>query len=190
VLSDTALVAGIRRNDAIAVQAFLSRFEKLAYSYARRLPKRHSEALREYVLEMLEHARRQLADGKWDDSKGALTGFVRRVLKNKALDILKKIHALPPGDSLDDLMNAGFEPQVTTADPERLLHSAAIADGIRNCLDEMPKKYGDVVKLHLIGHKYAVIMTIREETEPTIRSRISRGMGFLRECLRVKGLTP
>ena len=60
-------------------------------------------------------------------------------------------------------------------------------DEVKRAMDLLPDKYRSVVKLFLIeGYDHREISQILDLREPTCRTRLLRGKGFLKELLKEK----
>ncbi len=74
--------------------------------------------------------------------------------------------------------------------PERMLNSAEMGRGIRECLDRLILPRRRAVTLHLLGHSVPEAARILDWNPKRTENLVYRGLDNLRDCLRSKGLAP
>ena len=104
-----------------------------------------------------------------------LVDEIRRVKRRQETDL--------DGQGVDQL-------PVTTADPERMVASAEIAQGIRCCLAKMKQERRLAVTLYLQGHTVPEAARILDWPHKRTENLVYRGLADLRACLTCRGIEP
>ncbi len=145
------------------------------YGVAMRFLKNEDDA-EDVVQEAFINAFQKMEQFKGDVTFGA---WLKKIVINKSLDFLKlkkEKHI-----ELNDKCLKIVEDDDWTVEENVTLNQIKIA------IDELPDKYGCVVKLYLIeGYDHQETSEILNITESACRTRLLRGKGFLKELLKDK----
>lgn len=148
---------------------------RFLYSLAYRLCGNHQDS-QDLVQEVLLRVRRGLASYR----PGNLEGWLSRITTNTFLDRVRKQRRRPtvPLPDEPDRVVAG------SADIETEIAARALPEHLQDLLSDLPPDYRAVVVLKdVIGFSYEEIAELLEIPVGTVRSRIHRGRGRLREAL-------
>lgn len=150
-------------------------YGRFLYSLAYRLCGNHQDA-QDLVQEVLLRVRRGLRSYK----PGNFEGWLSRITTNTFLDRVRKQQrrpTVPLPDEPDRIIEGspGVETEAAARD---------LPDDLQRLLLDLPPDYRAAVVLSdVIGHSYAEIADILDVPVGTVRSRIHRGRGRLREAL-------
>lgn len=173
------MIAGCKAGDRRAQRAVYDRFSPLMLAVARRYTSRDADAE-----DVLVTAFFKVFDkiGSFTEN-GSFEGWIRRIIVNEALMLLRKKHALKQAAELDDVNPTAFS--VPAKATERL----AEAD-IMRLLDTMPVGYRTVFNLYVVeGYKHREIAEMLEISINTSKSQLILAKKRMREQLEKMGYT-
>lgn len=150
-------------------------YGRFLYGLAYRLAGNHQDA-QDLVQEVLLRVRRGLANYK----PGNFEGWLSRITTNAFLDRVRKEKRRPTVPLPDD------PDRVLAGSPDVFTEAAArdLPDYLQQLLMELPAEYrATVVLADVIGYSYEEIAEILEIPLGTVRSRLHRARGRLRESL-------
>jgi len=149
---------------------------RFLYTVAYRLTGNHEDA-QDLVQEVLVRVRRGLATYE----PGSLHGWLGRITTNAFLDEVRKRKRRPVdplGDDADRIV-----PPAPGADD--VLASSGLPDHLQAALRSLPEDYrAAVVLCDVVGFGYREIADTLDVPVGTVRSRIHRGRGLLRQVLQ------
>ncbi len=171
------MIAGCRANDRQAQRAVYDRFSPLMASVARRYCRRDADAD-----DVLVSAFFRVFD-KIDTftENGSFEGWIRRIVVNEALMLLRKMHALKRPSELEEVNPAAYS--IPAAAAEHLAER-----DILDLLDNMPTGYRTVFNLYVIeGYKHREIAEKLDISVNTSKSQLILAKKRLRELLEKLG---
>ena len=175
--NESQLIAGCKAGDRRAQRTVYERYSPLMLAVARRYTARDSDAE-----DVLVEAFFKVFDkiGSFREN-GSFEGWIRRIVVNQALMLLRKKHALKQAGELADVNPAAFAVPAAAAD------QLAEAD-ILNLLDRMPIGYRTVFNLYVIeGYKHREIAEMLDISINTSKSQLILAKKRLREQLEALG---
>jgi len=176
-MTEQQLITGCKSNDRRAQRAVYDRYSPVMLAVARRYTARDADAE-----DVLVSAFYKVLDkiSSFTES-GSFEGWIRRIVVNEALMLLRKKHALKQASELSDVNPAAFSVPAEAAD--RL----AEAD-IMNLLDRMPVGYRTVFNLYVVeGYKHREIAEMLEISINTSKSQLILAKKRMREQLQALG---
>jgi len=176
-MNEQQLISGCKANDRRSQRAVYDRFSPVMLAVARRYTARDADAE-----DVLVTAFFKVFDkiGTFTDS-GSFEGWIRRIVVNEALMLLRKKHALKQASELSDVNPTAFSVPAEAAD--RL----AEAD-IMNLLDRMPTGYRTVFNLYVVeGYKHREIAELLDISINTSKSQLILAKKRMREQLEALG---
>ena len=172
-MSDTNLIDKLRRQDRSAQKWLYDRYAPLMFSVCRR------------YLRSREDAEEALVSGFYKvfsqinsfSGSGSLEGWIRRIMVNEALMLLRRQRLELVSDDLAQAIPAG-----TRTD------SAIEAEDLYNMVRALPVGYRTVFNLFAIeGYSHQEIAAQLGITEGTSKSQLSKARAMLQEMLNSKG---
>lgn len=176
-MTDTQLIAGCKADNRRAQRAVYDRYSPVMLAVARRYTARDADAE-----DVLVTAFFKVFDkvSSFTDS-GSFEGWIRRIVVNEALMLLRKKHALKQAAELDEVNPAAFSV------PAEAAARLAEAD-IMNLLDRMPPGYRTVFNLYVIeGYKHREIAELLDISINTSKSQLILAKKRMREQLTALG---
>lgn len=155
---------------------------RFIYSLAYRLTGNHHDS-QDLSQEVLLRVRRGLATYQ----PGNLEGWISRITTNAFLDRVRKNKRRPTVKLPDD------PDRYIEGSPgvEAELAERNLPDDLQNMLADLPVEFRvPVVLKDVLGYSYQEISAHTDVPIGTIRSRIHRGRGRLRDALMAQGVTP
>lgn len=141
------MIRGCQQGDRRAQRAVYDRFSSTMLGVARRYTRRDADAEDVLVSSFFKVFDKIASFG----GKGSFEGWIRRIVVNEALMLLRKKHALQRASELEDINPASF------AVPPVASEQLAEADILR-LLDAMPIGYRTVFNLYVVeGYKHREI---------------------------------
>lgn len=178
-MTEQQLITGCKNNDRRAQRAVYDRFSPVMLAVARRYTARDADA--EDVLVTAFFKVFDKIDSFTDS--GSFEGWIRRIVVNEALMLLRKKHALKQSAELDEVNQAVFSV------PAEAASRLAEAD-IMNLLDRMPAGYRTVFNLYVVeGYKHREIAEMLDISINTSKSQLILAKKRLREQLELLGYT-
>lgn len=179
-LDERKLIERASGGDAAAFNRLLEAHERRMYAVALRMCGNREDA-QDCLQEAMLRVYRAMGSFKGQSS---FSTWVYRITMNTCLDELRK-KKNKQATSLDSLLDTGWSPSDDSSAPEK----HAVQNEVRKCLHdairELPEDMRSAVVLRDIhGLSYEEIAQSLDINVGTIKSRISRGRGKLREKLK------
>lgn len=178
-MTEQQMIDGCKGKQRRAQRAVYDRYSPLMMAVARRYTSRDNDAE-----DVLVTAFFKVFD-KIDSftENGSFEGWIRRIVVNEALMLLRKKHALKQAAELSDVNPAAWSVPATAT--EKL----AEAD-IMQLLDRMPVGYRTVFNLYVVeGYKHREIAEMLEISINTSKSQLILAKKRMREQLEKIGYT-
>lgn len=173
-MSESELVKKAQGGDADAFSQLIETYDKRIYAIAFKFMRNDhdaQDAAQEAVLKMY------LNISKFS-FKSAFSTWLYRVTANTCLDLLRRRKTF---DDIDIATNYAVS---TEGEPLKETLNNELGDVIRAAIYQLPEKYIPVIILKDVdGKKYEEIAEILGITVGTVKSRLSRGRGKLRDML-------
>jgi len=176
-MTEQQLISGCKASDRRAQRAVYDRHSPVMLAVARRYTARDADAE-----DVLVSAFFKVFDkiGTFTDS-GSFEGWIRRIVVNEALMLLRKKHALKQALEIEDVNPANFSV------PAEAASRLAEAD-IMNLLDRMPTGYRTVFNLYVVeGYKHREIAEMLGISINTSKSQLILARKRMREQLIALG---
>ncbi len=186
-MDELALILDAQRGDVNAFNTLVLAYQSRAYNVAYRLMG-EAHAADDATQEAFIAAFRNLAQYRG----GNFAAWLLRIVTNACLDELRRAKRRQTV-STDDLgEDADESAPALTADPdespESVVMKQALSRAIQDCLDGLPEVFRMVAILgDLEGYDYQEIASIARISLGTVKSRLSRARGRLRDCLQGAG---
>ncbi len=176
-MTEQQMIDGCKAGDRRAQRAVYDRFSPLMSAVARRYCKRDADA-EDVTVAAFFKVFDKIASFKED---GSFEGWIRRIVVNESLMLLRKKHALRQASELTEVNPASFAIPAEAAD--RLAEQ-----DILTLLDAMPVGYRTVFNLYVIeGYKHREIAELLEISINTSKSQLILAKKRLREQLEKLG---
>ena len=123
---------------------------------------------------------------------GSFRAWLLRIVTNACYDELRR-RKRRPASSLEELTEAGLSPsddadttlRTPAESPSAAAERVELAAAIQNCLDDLPDEQRVVIAMcDVQGYDYREIASTMQVALGTIKSRIARARGRLRDCLQ------
>ncbi|SEQ24215.1 RNA polymerase sigma factor [Neolewinella agarilytica] len=178
-MTEQDLITGCKGNDRRAQRAVYDRYSPVMLAVARRYTARDADA-EDVLVTAFFKVFDKIASF---NEQGSFEGWIRRIVVNEALMLLRKKHALKQASELDDVNPATFSvPASATA---RLAEADIMA-----LLDTMPAGYRTVFNLYVVeGYKHREIAEMLEISINTSKSQLILAKKRMREQLEKMGYT-
>lgn len=176
-MTEQQLIIGCKANERRAQRAVYNRYSPVMLAVARRYTARDADAE-----DVLISAFFKVFDkiGTFTDS-GSFEGWIRRIVVNEALMLLRKKHALKQASEIEDVNPTSFSV------PAEAASRLAEAD-IMNLLDRMPVGYRTVFNLYVVeGYKHREIAEMLGISINTSKSQLILAKKRMREQLTALG---
>ncbi|NLE51929.1 MAG: sigma-70 family RNA polymerase sigma factor [Chloroflexi bacterium] len=179
-------IAAARRGDVEAFNRLVLRYQDLAYTVAYRITGDAATAS-DATQEAFISAFKKLNQFRGDRFKP----WLMRIVTNACYDELRRAQRRPAA-SLDDLYENVGEPDgtlnSTPESPEAFAQRSELSAAIQDCISALPDDQRVIAVLADVeDYAYADIATITDLPLGTVKSRLSRARGRLRDCLRGLG---
>jgi RNA polymerase sigma-70 factor (ECF subfamily) len=173
---DEALLEMAGRGDQSAFEAFYDRYERRALSLAYRILGTRpaaEEAAQEGFLSVWKNASR------YDASRGSAGGWALGIVRNRAIDLLRKRSGGAPELDHDD--DAALETRPSGESTEQTALERETRREIRTGLDELPEKQARVIELaYFGGFSQTEISEMLDVPLGTIKGRMRLGLERLK----------
>ena len=171
------MITGCKANDRRAQRAVYERFSPLMSAVARRYCDRDADA-EDVTVSAFFKVFDKIGGFKED---GSFEGWIRRIVVNESLMLLRKKHALRRASELTEVSPAHFA--IPAAAAERLAEADILA-----LLDRMPVGYRTVFNLYVVeGYKHREIAELLDISINTSKSQLILAKKRLREELEKLG---
>jgi len=176
-LSDESLVAGMASGEPDAAAAFVHRFQSRVYGLALSIvnvPAVAEDVAQEAFIKAWRHA------ATYDARRGRVSTWLLTITRNAAVDAVRYRHENPADpDTLLALLTAR-EDLDDRADPDT-------GARLRQALAELPPEQSKpIVMMTYYGYTASEIATNDDVPLGTVKTRVRRGLGFLRERMGVR----
>ena len=133
------------------------------------------EVLQEACIKIWHHA------GSFDPQKASALTWMNRVVRNRALDVIRSQKARPEEVAVEW---EGPEFAAENPGPMDLADIAVSSEHLSECLKELQEQQRQVILMaYLYGHTHDELSTITGSPLGTIKAWIRRGLERLRQCL-------
>jgi RNA polymerase sigma-70 factor, ECF subfamily len=182
--SDAVLVLGVARGDQQALGELYRRYASAVWGLARRVTNDAHEA--EEVCQTV-FVNLWTAPERFDPTRGSLRSWLLAQAHRRAVDLVRS--------EVSRRRRQTREAQLTMASPrvddvDTTVHAAALADEVRQAVEELPPAERDAIMLAYFGGRtYRETASLLGQPEGTVKSRIRSGLQNLRRALRAKGVT-
>ncbi|MCQ2436795.1 MAG: sigma-70 family RNA polymerase sigma factor [Clostridia bacterium] len=117
------------------------------------------------------------------EGKSAFSTWVYRITVNACLDELRRRKSRP-ATSMDQLVDDGWTPKDTSAGPEQKAIQSEKSRALKQAVNELPEDMRAVIMMRDIdGYSYEEIADVLGINVGTVKSRISRARGKLRQAI-------
>lgn len=175
-LDDTQLLMAVASTVDGALAELYRRHGRVVYGLARRVLGDGAEAedvTQEVFVHLWEHPERV------DAARGSVRTYLLTRTHSRAVDVLRSRAARSRREERD-----AFAAPLTTSDLEREVGELAMAERVTAALGALPSDERAAIELaYFGGHTYRQVAQVLAEPEGTVKSRIRRGLGRLREVL-------
>ena len=179
--SDAGLVVAISRYHQDALAEAYRRHAGAVFGLARRLLNEATLA-EEIVQEVF--VRLWNDPDKFDPGRGSLRSYLMAQCHGRSVDLLRSETSRRRREENDLRRTAEGD-----YDLEREVWDLALADHVRDALDQLPEGERHAIRLaYLGGHTYREVAIMLDEPEGTVKSRIRSGLKRLRADLLDAGL--
>lgn len=175
-LGDAHLLVGLARTVDGALAEVYRRHGRAVYGMARRVLGDGTEAedvTQEVFVHLWEHPERV------DPARGSLRTYLLTRAHSRAVDVVRSRAARARREARD----ASAAP-LTASDLEREVGELALAERMSAAVAALPSDERAAIELaYFDGHTYRKVAEVLDQPEGTVKSRIRRGLGRLREVL-------
>lgn len=176
-MNEQDLITGCKANKRHAQRTVYERYSPVMLAVARRYTARDADA-EDVLVTAFFKVFDKIASFKED---GSFEGWIRRIVVNEALMLLRKNHALKQAMELDDVNPANFSVPATAT--SRLAEADIMA-----LLDTMPAGYRTVFNLYVVeGYKHREIAEMLDISINTSKSQLILAKKRMREQLEKIG---
>ncbi|MCA9934656.1 MAG: sigma-70 family RNA polymerase sigma factor [Ardenticatenaceae bacterium] len=188
-MDETALIADAKKGDVQAYNRLVIHYQELAYNVARRIvgsPQAAEDITQESFIAAYQALNRFRG--------GSFKSWLLRIVTNRCYDELRR-HKRRPQSSIDELTEDNESAPFMRSSgetPEQHQQRVELAEAIERCLQALPDDQRTAAVLcDVEGYDYNEIAGILSVSLGTVKSRISRARGKLRDCLqKVQELLP
>lgn len=181
-MDESYLIDQAKKNDVNAYNTLVLHYQDLAFSVAYRImgePDSAADAAQDAFIKAYK---------KLDSFKGGnFKAWLMRIVTNNCYDMLKSAKRKRES-SLDEITEANESSRLLIAQadrPEAQQQQQEMLQAIQHCLDGLPDDQRIVAVLcDVEGYDYQTAADISEVSLGTVKSRLSRARGKLRDCLR------
>jgi RNA polymerase sigma-70 factor (ECF subfamily) len=186
-MDETGLIREAKRGDLDSFNRLVLAYEGIAYGVAYRIMGEQQSA---------EDATQDAFISAYKSLKtfrgGSFRSWLLRIVTNACYDELRK-RKRRPASSLDDLSDGGigFDSEESSGlfteqqRPEKEVEQGELRKAIERCLDLLPAEYKIVaVLVDVQGFDYKEASEVIQKPLGTVKSRLARARGRLRDCLQ------
>ncbi len=176
IVSDEALLLGMRERDVDALDELYERYHRQAFALAYRML-----ANREVAEEVMQDAFLSIwkQAATYDIGVGRVRPWLFSIVHHRAIDRLRRVRERQPWASLDEAWM-----KASSGDVFRDVYQGVQRDQIRAALTQLPDEQRQAIDMAYFGGR--TFMEISEMTSApvgTVKSRVRLGLGKLRELL-------
>jgi len=191
-VTDAALIRSARAGDVDAFNVIVLRHQSRIYNLAYRLlgdPDAAADAAQDTFIaafrkidQFRELPGSSSTPGESNDPANSFRAWLSRIATNRCYDELRR-RQRHPESSLDEPI-AEVRLISSIESPEGAVQHAELNRAIQDCLDALPIDQRTVIVLcDIQDFDYQAITVITQQALGTVKSRIARARGRLRECL-------
>lgn len=181
--SDAELI-GLAKADPESFGLLMERYQMPLFHYIRRITQLPKEDIEDLLQEVFIKIYQKL--NEYNEIL-KFSSWAYRITHNHIIDYFRKTNARPKTNSLEDFELAKLLKSGT--DMEKDLDTKDCLEKIKECLEEIPLKYKEVLILRFIEEKsYEEIMDILKKPKGTVATMIARGRGALSLKMKEKGI--
>lgn len=181
---DVYLAGKAAAGDAEAFETLIIKYEKTIFNIALRMMKSHEDA-KDVAQNVLIKIYNNLSNFKGDS---LFSTWIYRITVNTCIDEIRKNKRKSEISMDDEDTGLGRVISDTAVNPEQSVIHSESYNAIIETINELPEEYRAVITLRDIqGFAYSDIADITECSLGTVKSRISRARGKLKELLLQKG---
>jgi RNA polymerase sigma factor (sigma-70 family) len=184
-MDETDLIQSALQGDLDSFNRLVLKYQNAAYNQAYRLLG-EAHAADDATQEAFISAYRNL----YSYRGGSFRAWVLRIVTNASYDELRRrkrqpIVPLEPVDSSGDEIESPYWSIDPGEGPEDSLQRVELGNAIQRCLDELPQDFKTVVIcVDIQGMDYAEASETIGKPLGTVKSRLARARGRLRDCLQ------
>ena len=150
---------------------------KMALAYAYSLSENYHTA-QEIAQESFMEAFKSFDN--FDSTLGSFGGWIRGIIRNKYLERIRKSREIPLGQEIIDLIEKEYE----NWDELGRNSGTDVFDFLKKCLENLSLVHKRIVELFYYEKRKCVEIAESEHlSEPTVRKRLERIRGGLKECI-------
>ncbi|MCP4427785.1 MAG: sigma-70 family RNA polymerase sigma factor [Chloroflexi bacterium] len=181
-MDEPALIKQAQKGDVTAFNRLVMHYQEAVYNVAYRImggPQAAEDMTQDAFISAYKSLNRFRG--------GNFKSWLMRIVTNRCYDELRK-HKRRPQSSLDEITEENESPAFLRSPnegPESQRQRVELAQAIEDCLDALPDDQRiTAVLCDVEGYDYKEIAQITSSTLGTVKSRISRARGKLRDCLQ------
>lgn len=182
--TDDALAAAVARRDSRALAEIYRRYGGAVWGLARRVIRddhRAEEVCQTVFTDLWSHPER------FDPSRGSLRSWLLTQAHGRSVDLVRSEEARRRRGERDA---REAPPAWVESEVEDMVAGLAVADEVRQALDNLPPDERDpIVLAYFGGQSYRQAAAQLGQPEGTVKSRIRAGLGKLRRALEAEGVT-
>lgn len=184
-MDEVALINASRQGDLDSFNRLVLAYQDVVYSQAFRVlgdRQAADDAAQEAFISAFNNLRSYRG--------GSFRAWLLRIVTNSCYDELRRRKRRPttPLEPLDDTGEEIESPRWladTAEQPEAAMERVELARAIQHCLEELPAEFRVVVSLvDVQGMDYAEVSQVIQKPLGTVKSRLARARGRLRDCLQ------
>jgi len=181
--TDAELI-GLAKADPESFGLLIERYQIPLFHYIRRTTQLPKEDIEDLLQEVFIKIYQKINEY---NELLKFSSWAYRIAHNHVVDYFRKAGARPRTNSLEETELAKLLKSGT--DLEREYFSKDCLKKIRNCLDELPLKYKEILVLRFIEEKnYEEIMDILKKPKGTVATLVARGKEALSSRMKEKGV--
>jgi RNA polymerase sigma-70 factor (ECF subfamily) len=178
-LADEELMALVDEKDPAAFEVFYDRHGGAAFSLAHRIVGNRAAA-EDVIQEAFLSIWRSRA--RYDPARGSVRSWTLGIVRNRAIDALRRVSGPAPKLDLDDDAVLEARPSQTLTDSEAIRRDTA--DRVRGALGELPQEQSQVITLaYFGGFSHSEIAKMLGAPLGTIKGRMRLGLEKMRDTL-------
>jgi RNA polymerase sigma-70 factor (ECF subfamily) len=178
-LADEELMALVDGKDPAAFEVFYDRHGGAAYSLAHRIVG-NAAAAEDVIQEAFLSIWRSKA--RYDPARGSVRSWTLGVVRNRAIDALRRLSGPAPKLNLDDDALLDTRPSEELTDSEAIRRDTA--ERVRGALGELPQEQSQVITLaYFGGFSHSEIANMLGTPLGTIKGRMRLGLEKMRDTL-------
>ncbi|MEJ2011361.1 MAG: sigma-70 family RNA polymerase sigma factor [Anaerolineales bacterium] len=189
-MDEEALIRTAKRGDLDAFNRLVIEYQGLAFNLAYRImgdPSQAEDAAQEAFISAYKALRRFRG--------GSFRAWLMRIVTNACYDELRRLKRRPAAsldeitETRDDMLEDSQDPMRTGApQPEHEAVRGELRQAIEECLGALADEFRIVaVLVDVQGYDYREAAQVIDIPVGTVKSRLARARGRLRDCLKLRG---